>query len=142
MQEALSTTGQCQNTTSSESGLMILAIRPILGGLGVLGPALDNWATSDPSTPLMMMMMMMFQVEMNPGWHQRKLRDFCKENGIHVSAWSPLGANGAPWGSPAVMENPVLKEIAAAKGKSIAQVRTKKCIFKDYRVSKGPFRQY
>ncbi|KAJ8646874.1 hypothetical protein MRB53_008622 [Persea americana] len=62
------------------------------------------------------------QVEMNPGWHQRKLRDFCKENGIHVSAWSPLGANGAPWGSPAVMENPVLKEIAAAKGKSIAQV--------------------
>ncbi|XXG51308.1 hypothetical protein AAC387_Pa02g5113 [Persea americana] len=62
------------------------------------------------------------QVELNPAWQQRKLRDFCKENGILVSAWSPLGANGAPWGSLAVMESPILKEIAAAKGKSIAQV--------------------
>lgn len=36
--------------------------------------------------------------------------------------WSPLGANGATWGSYAVMESPILKEIAAAKGKSVAQV--------------------
>eukprot|EP00262_Sarcandra_glabra_P007474 TRINITY_DN202_c1_g1_i2.p1 TRINITY_DN202_c1_g1~~TRINITY_DN202_c1_g1_i2.p1 ORF type:complete len:242 (+),score=45.79 TRINITY_DN202_c1_g1_i2:175-900(+) len=62
------------------------------------------------------------QVEMNPAWQQRKLRDFCKEKGIHVSGWSPLGANGASWGTLAVMENPLLKEIAKAKGKSVAQI--------------------
>ncbi|KAF8378843.1 hypothetical protein HHK36_030192 [Tetracentron sinense] len=62
------------------------------------------------------------QVEMNPAWQQRKLRDFCKEKGIQLSAWSPLGANGAPWGSLAVMESPILKDIALAKGKSVAQI--------------------
>ncbi|KAK9277910.1 hypothetical protein L1049_027467 [Liquidambar formosana] len=62
------------------------------------------------------------QVEMNPAWQQGKLREFCKEKGIHVCAWSPLGANGAFWGSLAVTESPILKDIAAAKGKSLAQV--------------------
>lgn len=64
----------------------------------------------------------MSQVEMNPAWHQVKLRGFCKEKGIHVTAWSPLGANGAFWGSLAVVDNPILKEISTAKGKSLAQV--------------------
>ncbi|RVW99172.1 Methylecgonone reductase [Vitis vinifera] len=63
------------------------------------------------------------QVEMNAAWQQVKLREFCREKGIHVSAWSPLGANGAIWGSLAVVENPLLKEISAAKGKSLAQLR-------------------
>lgn len=62
------------------------------------------------------------QVEMNAAWQQKKLLEFCKEKGIHVSAWSPLGANGACWGSLAVMESPILKEIAAAKVKSVAQI--------------------
>ncbi|KAJ9674295.1 hypothetical protein PVL29_023694 [Vitis rotundifolia] len=62
------------------------------------------------------------QVEMNAAWQQVKLREFCREKGIHVSAWSPLGANGASWGSLAVVENPLLKELSAAKGKSLAQV--------------------
>ncbi|KAL5995478.1 Non-functional NADPH-dependent codeinone reductase 2 [Asimina triloba] len=62
------------------------------------------------------------QVEMNPAWQQRRLREFCNEHGIHVSAWSPLGANGDSWGSLAVMDSPVLKQIAQAKGKSVAQV--------------------
>ncbi|XP_068658701.1 non-functional NADPH-dependent codeinone reductase 2-like isoform X1 [Aristolochia californica] len=62
------------------------------------------------------------QVEMNTGWQQKKLMGFCKEKGIHVSAWSPLGANGALWGSLNVMGSSVLKEIAEAKGKSVAQV--------------------
>ncbi|XP_042501615.1 protein REDOX 2-like [Macadamia integrifolia] len=62
------------------------------------------------------------QVEMNPVWQQRKMRDFCKEKGIHVCAWSPLGGYGEKWGSPAVMENPILKDLAMAKGKSIAQI--------------------
>ncbi|XP_043719851.1 methylecgonone reductase-like [Telopea speciosissima] len=62
------------------------------------------------------------QVEMNPTWQQKKLKKLCDENGIHVSAWSPLGANGAHWGSFAVMKNPILEEIAVTKGKSVAQV--------------------
>nr|DAD30299.1 TPA_asm: hypothetical protein HUJ06_009150 [Nelumbo nucifera] len=62
------------------------------------------------------------QVEMNPAWQQNELREFCKENGIHVCAWSPLAANGASWGSLAVMESPILKDIAMAKGKSLAQI--------------------
>ncbi|KAF5730270.1 hypothetical protein HS088_TW20G00643 [Tripterygium wilfordii] len=60
---------------------------------------------------------------MNVAWQQQKLLRFCKENGIHLSAWSPLSANGGPWGSLAVMESPILKEIAAAKHKTVAQVR-------------------
>ncbi|KAF8407538.1 hypothetical protein HHK36_006672 [Tetracentron sinense] len=60
------------------------------------------------------------QVEMNLAWQQRKLIDFCKEKGIHVSAWSPLGANGAWWGTTAVMDSPILKDIAMAKGKTVA----------------------
>ncbi|KAJ6824057.1 methylecgonone reductase-like [Iris pallida] len=62
------------------------------------------------------------QVEMNTCWDQRKLRELCREIGVHVTAWSPLGANGAPWGSLSVMQSPVLKEIATAKGKTVAQV--------------------
>lgn len=63
-----------------------------------------------------------FQVEMNPSWQQEKLREFCKQKGIHVSAWSPLGAYKVFWGSGAVMENKILHDIATAKGKTIAQV--------------------
>ncbi|KAF8407539.1 hypothetical protein HHK36_006673 [Tetracentron sinense] len=60
------------------------------------------------------------QVKLNAACQQRKLIDFCKEKGIHVSAWSPLGANGTRWGSTAVMDSPILKEIALAKGKTVA----------------------
>lgn len=59
---------------------------------------------------------------MNVGWQQRKLVEFCKEKNVRVSAWSPLGAYGWFWGSNAVMESPVLKDIATAKNKAIAQV--------------------
>ncbi|KAE8654725.1 Non-functional NADPH-dependent codeinone reductase 2 [Hibiscus syriacus] len=62
------------------------------------------------------------QVEMNPMWQQKKLRDFCKEKGIFVQAYSPLGANGTAWGSDRLIESEILKDIAQAKGKSAAQV--------------------
>ncbi|XP_042500225.1 non-functional NADPH-dependent codeinone reductase 2-like [Macadamia integrifolia] len=62
------------------------------------------------------------QVEMNPLWHQKKLREFCKEKGIHITAYSPLGAKGTFWGSNRVMECEVLKEIAEARGKTVAQI--------------------
>lgn len=69
---------------------------------------------------------------MHPIWQQKKLINFCKENGIHVTAYSPLGANGAPWGTKTVMDCDVLKEIAKDKGKSLPQVQK---IFSFYLVS-------
>ncbi|CAL5339126.1 unnamed protein product [Camellia sinensis] len=61
------------------------------------------------------------QVEMNPLWQQKKLREFCEKNGVHITAYSPLGAKGTIWGSNHVMECEVLKQIAKARGKSVAQ---------------------
>uniref|UniRef100_A0A2C9UFP1 NADP-dependent oxidoreductase domain-containing protein n=1 Tax=Manihot esculenta TaxID=3983 RepID=A0A2C9UFP1_MANES len=63
------------------------------------------------------------QVEMNPLWQQKKLRDFCGRKGIHVSVYSPLGGKGTLWGTNLVLDCKVLKEIADAKAKSIAQVQ-------------------
>ncbi|XWS63608.1 hypothetical protein CRYUN_Cryun06bG0115000 [Craigia yunnanensis] len=62
------------------------------------------------------------QVEMNPLWQQKKLREFCQAKGIFLTAYSPLGANGTSWGSNRVLECEVLKEIAKAKGKTVAQI--------------------
>lgn len=62
------------------------------------------------------------KVEMSPVWQQRKLREFCAARGIHISAYSPLGASGTPWGSDQVMGNNILREVAEAKGKTVAQV--------------------
>ncbi|QCD92372.1 alcohol dehydrogenase [Vigna unguiculata] len=62
------------------------------------------------------------QVEMSPSWQQAKLREFCKQKGIHVSAWSPLGSYKNFFGTNAVMESPILKEIACARQKTIAQI--------------------
>ncbi|PKI76709.1 methylecgonone reductase-like [Punica granatum] len=62
------------------------------------------------------------QVEMNVAWQQEKLWEYCREKGIHVSAWSPLAANGASWGSMAVMDSLILKSIAEARGTNVAQV--------------------
>ncbi|KAK7386054.1 hypothetical protein VNO78_32125 [Psophocarpus tetragonolobus] len=61
------------------------------------------------------------QVEMNLAWQQKNLRDFCSSNGIVITAFSPL-RKGASRGPNEVMENDMLKEIAQAHGKSIAQV--------------------
>lgn len=60
-------------------------------------------------------------MEVNLGWQQEKLRAFCKEKGIVITAFSPL-RKGASRGSNLVMDNDVLKEIADAHGKTIAQV--------------------
>ncbi|KDO40456.1 hypothetical protein CISIN_1g041959mg [Citrus sinensis] len=58
----------------------------------------------------------------NPIWQQKKLREYRKEKGIHFSACSPLGAVGTNWGHNRVMENEVLKQIAEANGKTVAQL--------------------
>ncbi|PON99053.1 Aldo/keto reductase, partial [Trema orientale] len=62
------------------------------------------------------------QVEMNPTWQQKNLIEFCSANNIVVTAFSPLGAKGASWGTNEVLDNEVLKAIAKARGKTVAQV--------------------
>jgi len=62
------------------------------------------------------------QVELNVAWRQEKLREVCARNGVVVTAFSPLGAFGAAWGSNAVMESGALRDVAARRGKTVAQV--------------------
>ncbi|CAO2167048.1 unnamed protein product [Urochloa humidicola] len=56
------------------------------------------------------------QVECHPGWQQGKLRAFCHSNGVHFSAYAPLGR------MKVVANNPVLTSIAENLGKTPAQV--------------------
>lgn len=55
-------------------------------------------------------------------WRQKKLREYCEERKIHVSAYSPLGGPGNAWGSTAVIENPIIKSIALKHNATPPQV--------------------
>nr|CAB3495055.1 unnamed protein product [Digitaria exilis] len=61
-------------------------------------------------------------VEVHPYCRQNKLRAFCREKGIQLCAYSPLGGKGAPWANNYVMDSPILKQIAQDMGKTVAQV--------------------
>ncbi len=58
---------------------------------------------------------MVNQVEFHPLLSQKELRRYTAEQGIQLEAWSPLMQGR-------LLDHPVLKEIAARHGKSIAQV--------------------
>jgi len=58
---------------------------------------------------------MVNQVELHPQFSQKPLRDFCKQHNIQIQAWSPLGMGK-------LLDNEVLKGIAAKHGKTVAQV--------------------
>jgi len=58
---------------------------------------------------------MVNQVEFHPRLTQQELRQFCKEQGIQQEAWSPLMQGQ-------LLDHPVLTEIAAKYGKSVAQI--------------------
>ncbi|KAJ4955429.1 hypothetical protein NE237_012212 [Protea cynaroides] len=62
------------------------------------------------------------QVEMHPLWRQKKLREFCAEHKIHVSAYGPLGGYGTLWGSNCVLDNSLLQSIALKHKATTAQV--------------------
>ncbi|XP_057476069.1 NADPH-dependent aldo-keto reductase, chloroplastic [Actinidia eriantha] len=62
------------------------------------------------------------QVEMHPMWRQTKLREFCGDHKIHVSAYSPIGGPGNSWGSTAVVNHPIIQSIAHKHGATPAQV--------------------
>ena len=58
---------------------------------------------------------MVNQIEYHPGWMQEAVVAYCEVHGILVEAWSPLGRSN-------VLKHETLKEIAAAYGKSPAQI--------------------
>jgi len=67
------------------------------------------------------------QVELHPLLAQEKLLRFCRESGIAVTAYSPLGAPsyvplGMATASESVLDHPVVTGIAAATGRTPAQV--------------------
>ena len=57
------------------------------------------------------------QVELHPNNPSPKLIDYCKQKGIHCTAYSCLGSTNSPLAS-----DEVLKQIAEKKGKTTAQV--------------------
>lgn len=60
---------------------------------------------------------MVNQLELHPLLTQKPLRDFCKENGIVVEAYSPTARMDKK-----LTEHPVLKDISLQHGKSVVQV--------------------
>jgi diketogulonate reductase-like aldo/keto reductase len=59
------------------------------------------------------------QVELHPYLPQNELLQFCKENGIHLTGYSPLGSKPGP---DSVLNDPVVEEIAKKHQKTNAQV--------------------
>lgn len=62
------------------------------------------------------------QVECHPTWQQQKLRSLCESEGVHLTAYSPLGSPGTKWISGNVLVHPVVVEVAEKVGKTPAQV--------------------
>jgi alcohol dehydrogenase (NADP+) len=69
----------------------------------------------------------MNQVEMHPFLPQNKLLNFCKENSILMTAYSPLGsgdrvATSKKSNEPSLLENEIVMELASKHGVSPAQI--------------------
>ena len=64
---------------------------------------------------------MVNQIEYHPGFLQEETVSFCRQHGILVEAWSPLGRTR-------VFENPLLCELAAKYERSVAQICLRFCL--------------
>jgi alcohol dehydrogenase (NADP+) len=69
----------------------------------------------------------MNQIECHPYLHQTELIDFCHKNGIHVTAYSPLGSPDRPdqfkaANEPSLLKNPVIEALAKEKGCNAGQI--------------------
>jgi alcohol dehydrogenase (NADP+) len=62
------------------------------------------------------------QMEMHPGWRNDKMLEACKKNGIHVTAYSPLGSQE---GGRDLVHDPVVDRVAKKLNKSPGQVLVK-----------------
>lgn len=67
---------------------------------------------------------MVDQIEFHPGFMQEETVSFCRENGIAVEAWSPLGTGK-------MLQNETLKAIADKYGVSVAQLCIRCCLQND-----------
>lgn len=57
------------------------------------------------------------QIELHPALQQRDIVDYCREHGIEIESWGPLGQGKYP-----LLELPEIIQTAAAHGKTPAQV--------------------
>ncbi|XP_053659803.1 aldo-keto reductase family 1 member B1-like [Anopheles marshallii] len=65
------------------------------------------------------------QIECHPYLHQTSLGEFCRAQGITITAYSPLGSPARPWvkqDDPILMEDRVVQKLAQKHAKSPAQV--------------------
>jgi len=67
---------------------------------------------------------MVNQIEYHPGCLNPAFTGFCRENGVLIEAYSPLGTGR-------ILDDPTLKAVAAAHGKSVAQVCIRWCLQHD-----------
>ena len=68
---------------------------------------------------------MVNQVECNPGCQQKQTLAYCRDHGILVEAWSPLG-------SGKLLEDPKLKEFGQKYGRSTDQICLRWCLQKGH----------
>jgi alcohol dehydrogenase (NADP+) len=69
----------------------------------------------------------MNQIELHPYLQQPTMLDFCSNNGVHLTAYSPLGSPDRPVGlkaenEPVLLEDPTIEMIAERRGVTQAQV--------------------
>lgn len=69
----------------------------------------------------------MNQIELHPYLQQSEMLDFCRQNGVHLTAYSPLGSKDRPKAlkaedEPILLEDPTIIEIAERRGATPAQV--------------------
>lgn len=72
----------------------------------------------------------MLQVELHPYLPQNKLLEYCRENDIHITGYSPLGSGDRSAAmkaenEPVLLENNIIQNIAKKHGASPAQVLIK-----------------
>ncbi|KAK9866609.1 hypothetical protein WJX84_000733 [Apatococcus fuscideae] len=62
------------------------------------------------------------QVEIHPHWRNDRTIKFCKEKGIHVTAYAPLSSPANMDSFPNDLKDPAVLDVAASTGKTPAQV--------------------